>query len=101
MGDSMARRKDDDLLNILMGAPWWVSVVLAIGSYVVFKYIAPVLLSANVRPITPSNMVTYVANDGLKIAAGNVSSLFLAPACFMIFTATAIASFIATMIKRR
>ena len=83
-----------------MEAQWWVSAVLAIGSYIAFKYIVPALLTANVKPLTQANMITYIANDGLKIAAGNVSSTFMAPACFMIFTATGIAAIIVTLIKK-
>lgn len=36
-------RKNESLLNLLIRVPWWVSIALAAASYVVLRFILPVL----------------------------------------------------------
>jgi restriction system protein len=36
-------KKNETILNLLAQAPWWVSVILSITAYVVFKFIVPAI----------------------------------------------------------
>jgi hypothetical protein len=51
----MARRKKDDgLVDILVTLPWWVSVAAGTVAYIAFRWIAPAMLPAMLRPIAPA-----------------------------------------------
>ena len=39
-----ARRKGENLLELMIAAPWWISALLATVSYVVLRWIAPAML---------------------------------------------------------
>lgn len=41
------RRKEPSLSDVLLHAPWWVSVMLAIGSYIALHGLLPAMLAAN------------------------------------------------------
>lgn len=41
------RKKELPLLDVLVNAPWWMSVILAVGVFVVLYWIAPPILAGN------------------------------------------------------
>lgn len=60
----MARR-DERILDLLVAAPWWVSVALSATAFILLRYIAPAFI-----PAGPANSSTYA----LKGILGGVSS---------------------------
>jgi hypothetical protein len=54
----MARRRDDGLLHLLTGLPWWVSVAISVIVYVALRWLAPAiefdnLVFKNVAKVVP------------------------------------------------
>lgn len=41
------RRKEPSLSDVLLDAPWWVSAVLAVGAYIVFRGVLPAAFASN------------------------------------------------------
>jgi len=74
----MARRnRNEDLFNLLMESPWWVSVIFAGVVYIGMWYILPGIFATN--PLLVGIAVV------LKQFAGLVSFLFLLPAPISLF----------------
>ena len=45
-GDTRMSRKKENLLELLIGAPWWINVVLAILSFIFLRWIVPAMLGS-------------------------------------------------------
>lgn len=55
-GNTRMRRNKQNLLELLIGAPWWISIVLAILSYVALRWIAPAMLDSGLAGKTLGNL---------------------------------------------
>lgn len=82
----MARRNEGSPIEALMAAPWWISAILGILSYVSLKFIAPYLLRGS----------SGVLIQGLAKAAPT-----FAPILAVLFLFTGIFSVIVNVIKRK
>lgn len=69
----MSRRRES-ILDVLVEAPWWMSLVVAGGAYVFVAYVVPAMLGAH--PLFAG------LRDSLKTVALWVALLFLLPAPF-------------------
>jgi hypothetical protein len=65
-------RKDESTLNLLVGCPWWVSVLVSGFAFVFLKFIFP--------SITFQGMASNLFTKGLSDAAPLVSLVLLLPA---------------------
>lgn len=65
-------RKDESAFNLLVRLPWWVSVILATGAYVLLKYLIPA--------IHFENMVFQAISRAAPVIALWVSLVLLIPA---------------------
>jgi restriction system protein len=82
----MARRNEGSPIEDLMAAPWWISAILGILSYVGLKFIAPSMLQGS----------NGMLNQGLAKAAP-----IFAPIFAMLFLFTGVVSVIVNGIKRK
>jgi restriction system protein len=73
----MARRKEN-ILDDLAKAPWWVSVVLAAGTFIVLRFIIPLLTPAG--PATASNYALKGVLGAAPVMAPFVAFVLLIPA---------------------
>jgi restriction system protein len=73
----MARR-DERILDLLVAAPWWVSVALSATAFILLGYVAPAFI-----PVRPANSSTYALKGilgGVSSAAPLVALVLLIPA---------------------
>lgn len=82
----MARRNEDSLIEALMKAPWWISAILAVISYVGLKFVVPSMFQNEAS----------LLNQGLAKAAPS-----LAPIVSLVFVFTGIISVIVSVITRK
>ncbi len=82
----MARRNESSLIEDLMKAPWWISAILAVISYLGLKFLVPSILQNRAG----------LLSQGLAKAAPSFAGIVS-----MVFVFTGIISVILSMIKRK
>ncbi len=82
----MARRNESSLIEDLMNAPWWISAILAVISYLGLKFLVPSILHDRAG----------LLNQGLAKAAPSLAALVS-----LGFVFTGIISVILSVIKRK
>ncbi|MFA4830038.1 MAG: restriction endonuclease [Thermodesulfovibrionales bacterium] len=82
----MARRNGSSLIEDLMKAPWWISAILAVISYLGLKFLVPSILHGS----------TGMLNQALAKAAPS-----FAPIVSLVFVFTAVMSVIVGVIKKK
>ncbi len=73
----MARRKEN-ILDDLMRAPWWVSVVCSAGAFILLRFVVPIFIPAG--PANSSNYVFKGILGALPVAAPFLAFFLLIPA---------------------
>jgi restriction system protein len=73
----MRRRRLQNIIDVVMGLPWWASLIAALGAFILLKYVVPALASG-------SHFLGMIAG-GLKRAAPYLAILLLAiaPAAYL------------------
>ena len=54
-------KKNESILNLLVVAPWWVSVVLSISAYIFLKYVLPTIEMGNIAGVAFMNGLSKLA----------------------------------------
>ncbi len=68
-------RLDESILDLLVAAPWWVSVALSATAFILLRYVAPAFIPAG--PATSSYYVLKGILGGVSSAAPLVALVLL------------------------
>jgi hypothetical protein len=66
---NMPHAKDDSILDIVLARPWWVSLAIAAGAYIVWRFVPPLIpghphltdLAAGLMRVAPPVSIMFAA----------------------------------------